>query len=1128
MPDEFLLNEHCVPWSPSARDAPQEAGKLAVERLAPTHAQQHLTREIIRYARGDISGRAFLIAGHRGAGKTTAVLAAMQQAYNACQSPDADEKLRTCRPLLVRLHAPSLSLDVEDERNGRPELASREQQNAASAAAPADPRVTTPPPAAPDGDEDVDEIARHSKRFLQEMAAGIFPALIDELRRQLGRQATASLQRREIAAHVCDELTRGMTLGELRELFRRLGLLERGLLGKTDGFQELAAIHAASEAYLVVTGKLETEDNAGRSASADETSKLAYGVDGDKLLKALTPVSAATAAAFGLSAGHPTAAILVTLAILLSGWSFSASTTRALSRTMARTRSFKRDNTHASLVRRVPLLVEQLREVGFPLVFVLDELDKVVNPPPERLLRWLMRNLKSYVTERSFLCFVVERGYYEQINRRDPSQQLYGVHHTFYSESAYVVTTPDAFHRYLRASLMEDEVTASTTEELSRRKQLFYTLFRHVILNRARMHAYDVHRELRRAIESGELASIRNAGPAFIAPSVWTCRAFMQLSLEWVMSEARIRRNARDDPYFMQLEYDLLYGVCADWENQRRLEMHPLSRIEQAGARVSSDRDMLENLVARFFELLETPSRLVSQIQTELDLERVEFFLRAGEQPGSELDERGATELIASISTHGHDRRRLIACFATRKYRLIREVTSDLALGMLSSSEPGYWNWRINRRGDSPGEAQIDAGARAILNRVAEFRETLARSELARDLNLSALWLISDPTTPIEQVDSARSQLDASPQNSTAIESLMRFARSATARCQLMKECLICVDILLAVRRQTVPSVTHDDVLSLLRHGIGGTEIAERSQSVGQLITSISQYFVLAPEPVVHRLSDAPGPDDPFGLDEMQPVGSVKVPMPSSEELTRTRMRWYESIADRLLASLERRVLQAAVEQEYRRLDVLGQLIGWFPVALRPIWNFWARPAEWSIFVYSELLAEPPAMDHGPSDVPAWLRAFAAVRLGLREHAQQHLAEAETQPPDSAAARLRAWAQAQLASLPNETLRVLLFNPDQVMQTWLPLPAASTLSVRAPLEQLPALVGGRFHLVFSETDAPRPSPLRPDQYVLVRPAAATRAAERHSRREDGTLVLSAPPSLAEALRWIAVAFNEPS
>ncbi|MFM0557099.1 hypothetical protein P0D69_39985 [Paraburkholderia sediminicola] len=68
-----------------------------------------LEYELTRYCSGEINGRSFLIAGHRGAGKTTMVAHAIHQMIQGC-----DEGTVPLRPLPVFLHGPSLFASLPD------------------------------------------------------------------------------------------------------------------------------------------------------------------------------------------------------------------------------------------------------------------------------------------------------------------------------------------------------------------------------------------------------------------------------------------------------------------------------------------------------------------------------------------------------------------------------------------------------------------------------------------------------------------------------------------------------------------------------------------------------------------------------------------------------------------------------------------------------------------------------------------------------------------------------------------------------------------------------------------------------------------------------------------------------
>ena len=87
--------------------------------LVESSASRVLRHELERYCRGRINGRSFLIAGHRGAGKTTLVAKAFSDIYR--KSEDGAAMLR---PLFISLHGPSLF--PEPAEKPRPEAPANE------------------------------------------------------------------------------------------------------------------------------------------------------------------------------------------------------------------------------------------------------------------------------------------------------------------------------------------------------------------------------------------------------------------------------------------------------------------------------------------------------------------------------------------------------------------------------------------------------------------------------------------------------------------------------------------------------------------------------------------------------------------------------------------------------------------------------------------------------------------------------------------------------------------------------------------------------------------------------------------------------------------------------------------
>ena len=75
--------------------------------LVGSDAMRLLAHELGRYCRQEVTGRSFLIAGHRGSGKTTLVQGGFQQVLDQMAAEDTRDR-SSLRPLLILLQGPNL------------------------------------------------------------------------------------------------------------------------------------------------------------------------------------------------------------------------------------------------------------------------------------------------------------------------------------------------------------------------------------------------------------------------------------------------------------------------------------------------------------------------------------------------------------------------------------------------------------------------------------------------------------------------------------------------------------------------------------------------------------------------------------------------------------------------------------------------------------------------------------------------------------------------------------------------------------------------------------------------------------------------------------------------------------
>ena len=540
---------------------PQEA------RIAGSRARDTLRSLLVRYCQRKISGRSILIAGHRGAGKTTLVKSVVEELAHL---PGWD---MDARPLFVYLHGPDLVAGVDVLGNGK------KSENAAS------PSATNVffvrnmeagdgenQPGAPD--EDTPEAPeRLAALALRQLTVALHQAFTIQVGWRM-QMAAIEIDCLEEAAQFRLDVDRQLDVGDLRLYWSRMGVLERGVLRdpaasvanyrSTQGTLEIVALASLSEAYTRAIAK-DVEESEGQELEEKRERKqeLEKSRDRKELVNAIAGLLSGGAASVGAVASAQGAAGKVMLgslafvgASILTSAVLNLAAMRSFSQKRSKERKVTYDDSLGSLELMVPLLIARVRDAGLAPVFVVDELDKVEDL--ESKMDPLLRQLKHIVADKSFCCFLVDREYFDKVrNWENTPGKKQGT--TFFGERLYVIMRPQDWHKYLGDVLEVDEDN----------KLLEYAAraLRYVLLARSKMHAIDLRRrleELPRRVDNEDQVALA-ASDILTRPNFQNYFLY-QVAVEFLLDDGRLGERVAGDPLFLQPAYDALYYLLRKWE----------------------------------------------------------------------------------------------------------------------------------------------------------------------------------------------------------------------------------------------------------------------------------------------------------------------------------------------------------------------------------------------------------------------------------------------------------------------------------------------------------------------------------------------------------------------------------
>lgn len=541
---------------------------------------RQLVNELRRYCDGELTGRSFLIAGHRGAGKTTLVLNAFEALLRSNPevgrgNPFAPPHVTKLRPLLVLLQGPTLLPSSKEDL-----------------------------PLAVDGTGDVGRRLSEMENVLVQITLGLHRAvaaeMVEAFRRHGFKAYSPRLQinRREmleLAAQLPLELDDYGGEARLREIWRRCGALRYGVLyafalegwmlhddlkfdrrfhppfRPDQGLRELIGLASVCEAYRRISGKISRKDELKYSASGKTEQSADLDLKGKDLGAPLLALLAGGAVGAGslVADAPPSAAALAGLLTALLGMvAGKISVSRKRERASSLEDLFIPDLSVATLDRVLPVLLERLWDAGLAPVFVIDELDKVAGLS-ERI-QDMIRRLKKLVAESAFFCFLADRSYFEEMQRRTVNVP-YSIEHTYFTHQLFISFRHNDMRKYLEQLLQKPDDVPSTDPKYRQisEEQKDLPLLPYILVHSAQMHPIDLQRQIARIRDAD--GNVILAAGAVRSNLRYQLELLLQLAIELQLESESMQAELDRRPPFRRLAHDALYYISRKWEQNAKL-----------------------------------------------------------------------------------------------------------------------------------------------------------------------------------------------------------------------------------------------------------------------------------------------------------------------------------------------------------------------------------------------------------------------------------------------------------------------------------------------------------------------------------------------------------------------------
>lgn len=779
--------------------------------IARSEAVRVLRHELLRYCSGQIQGRSFLIAGHRGAGKTTMVADALHKVLQITRTTPA-----ALRPLPIFLHGPSLletlptdlrrdafSLEKVNGGAAKPkDDATAGAQNPATPAtltvgSPNSSEITPPDKAANDSsanktsndganvpamasaDETQAQLALvHVILSLHRAVTKEFSARYREhiLLRARATNATerALDEASELAAQFEIELMEDPPASRLREFWQRADALPGGILfaGTKDedqGARELVAINGICNAHQRISGALSQADSNKRNFVETVDASRGFDVKAIDALKPFGAVFAGTAVAGGavLSTSDVASSGLLGLATaLLSSFLLKSTVTTNSRRERTLDRKFIPDLTPRTLDRVLPTLLDRLRNAGLAPVLIIDELDKVDDLATR--IAGMIRYLKKLMAENVFSCFLTDRGYLEFL-RVDQADKSHGRTSSYFSHRLLVGYWPKDLEAYL-SQLMEAKDTPDEGASVDRE------VLKWVLRHRSQLHALSLAREI--AAIRAEDGHVTIPLGQIRTDTQYRIDVTLQMAVELQLYSKDLIGWHQRQPHMQQTLFDAVYCLSRSW----------LSGADGIDLSPKGKNAFIEELCARMN--VEEVSKYAPQAQDGRKQAKEDSASKPEVLGSADKEMLGKVlENMARFLSPANSIEAVLEGWHEMVTRLkvgpdvipVKEVMSALLLGEQSLLEqptnalPHLYRWRYTRSGSVRDAVQFgDHAGQLLLDQVAKARSHLQFVEAGllsvlafpddRDIQVFSLlsdsWRVIDTSPAWTQVQAASGNLD--------------------------------------------------------------------------------------------------------------------------------------------------------------------------------------------------------------------------------------------------------------------------------------------------------------------------------------------------------------------------------